>query len=373
MPETPPSTLSLPREHIAATQHEGTDSWMNEFVNLEKVGGECFIPFEEMPAGYYDDATLTLSNADAVIAKPFPDFNVEHFGQVAQKEEFTMKVNHEDNYSLEDSDEEEMAQLLVAVDGSPAQAPPSSVIRKMDQDSRAAESFDSKLQFSSPDASHCDASKHAFSEPDLLDEDVDWDLVTACAKEATSSPRDKSHIEAARTHTTNAPSVPAPIMRDRSVVVGLSSATVMRTCFRIGELLNTHAKCTREKQDVVLELFAKVNYSNRETSAKVQHFQLRDLFTDKQPFLSGAFRGWKHNSPIDHHTRAFLGPSAEKKLCRCVCRLSENKKAAIGRSATILSIRETTWDEVQWALRLVARDAAPGSGDHDEGIIFSAT
>ncbi|OHW99072.1 hypothetical protein CSPAE12_02273 [Colletotrichum incanum] len=381
MPETSPSTPLPPGEHIAVIQHQGTDSWMSEFVNLDKVGGECFIPFEGMPAGYHNDATQTLSNADAVMAKPFPDLDVEHLGQVTQEEEVTVKASGPDDYCLEDSDEEEMAQLLAVVDGSPAHIPPSNMAWNMDQDSRAAESFDSKLQFSTPYVNHCETSKDAFSEPDLLDEDVDWDVVTACAKEATSSTREHYLVEAARMHTTNALSVPNPIvkppfppkMRDRSVVVGLSSATMMRTCFRIGELLNAHAKCTREKQDVALELFARVNYSNRETSAKVQHFQLRDLFTDKQPFLSGAFRGWKLNGPVDHHSSAFLGPNGKNKLCRCVCKLSEDKKAAIGRSATILSIRQTTWDEVQWGLRLVSRDAASGNNGHDEGMIFSAT
>ncbi|GJD02180.1 hypothetical protein ColKHC_11005 [Colletotrichum higginsianum] len=66
---------------------------------------------------------------------------------------------------------------------------------------------------------------------------------------------------------------------------------MMRICFRIGEMLNAFTKCARERQDVVLELFARVNYSSRELSARVQHFQLRDLFTDRQPFLGGTLKG----------------------------------------------------------------------------------
>ncbi|TIC97487.1 hypothetical protein CH35J_006617 [Colletotrichum higginsianum] len=212
----------------------------------------------------------------------------------------TNEDSDSDMYSLGGIDEDEMNQLLAtAAVAKAAQVPPSSVVHKMDQDSRSAESFDSQLQFSSPATSPGGTSKSEFSEPDLLDEDVDWNLVTACADEAAPSSRTKSLGEDSRPQTTSAPSDPAPFVRpsfpvkvrDRSVVVGLSSATMMRTCFRIGEMLNAFAKCAREKQDVVLELFARVNYSSRELSARVQHFQLRDLFTDRQPFLGGTLKG----------------------------------------------------------------------------------
>ncbi|GKT44231.1 uncharacterized protein ColSpa_04412 [Colletotrichum spaethianum] len=363
------------------TQLEETDSWMNEFVDLDTAGGECFVSFEKPPAGYRDGIAQTLSNAGAVIARPFPGLDVEHLEKPRRMEDVSMNRNHSDDYSIEESDEEEMAQLLVAVDDNPAPILPSGVVRKMDQDSRSVESSNSKLQFSSSGVSNCDISQADFSEPDLLDEDIDWDVVTACAKEATSSPMTKPLIEAARIRTKNALSTPAPIirppfpskMRDRSVIVGLSSVKMMRTCFRIGELLNAHAKCAREKQDVVLELFARVNYSNRETSAKLQHFQLRDLFTDREPYLSGALRGWKLHGSVDYQSRTFLGPAGKNKLCRCICKLSEDKKTAIGRSAMVLSIRETNWDEVHWTLRLVARDAASDSCGRDEGVISSAT
>ncbi|TKW56824.1 hypothetical protein CTA1_6351 [Colletotrichum tanaceti] len=205
-----------------------------------------------------------------------------------------------DMYSLGDIDEEEMTQLLAtAAEATTSQVPPSSVMHRIDQDLRAAESFDSQLQFSSPATSPGGTSKVECSEPDLLDEDVDWNLVTACANEAAPSSRTQSLGEDSHPQPTSAPSDPAPFVRpsfpvkvrDRSVVAGISSATMMRTCFRIGEMLNAFAQCSREKQDVVLELFARVNYSSRELLARVQHFQLRDLFTDGQPFLGGTLKG----------------------------------------------------------------------------------
>ncbi|KAF6814207.1 hypothetical protein CMUS01_12695 [Colletotrichum musicola] len=167
------------------------------------------------------------------------------------------------------------------------------------------------------------------------------------------------------------PPFPACI-RDRSVVVGLSTTVLMRTCFRVGELLNTHAKCAREKQDVVMELFARVAYSSRESAAKTQHFQLRDLYTDHQPFLSGVFKDWKSGSSIDEETKALTGHGGKDKLCRCVCKMTDDKKTATGRSAQILSIRETTWDEVHEALRIVSRDAGSENGARDD-MTSSAT
>ncbi|WQF81255.1 hypothetical protein CDEST_06269 [Colletotrichum destructivum] len=99
------------------------------------------------------------------------------------EEAATNEDSDSDMYSLGGIDEEEMNQLLATTAAAEAaQVPPSSVVHKMDQDSRSAESFDSQLQFSSPATSPGGTSKSEFSEPDLLDEDVDWNLVTACAR-----------------------------------------------------------------------------------------------------------------------------------------------------------------------------------------------
>ncbi|KAK1636969.1 hypothetical protein BDP81DRAFT_216550 [Colletotrichum phormii] len=362
IPETPPTqTFS----HVSVVESEAPECWMNKYVNLDKVGGEGFVPVKELPGEYHGDASETLSNVDEDPGKPFPELDVDRLAQSSSRSEETI----EDDYDLEGFDEEELIQLLEGTGDKPPCLAPSSVIQKMDCDSRSASSFDSKLQFSEPDTSTSAISPKAdLAEPNLLDEDVDWDLVTECAATAAdASPNQKSGSsidsnpkEAQKECLSPAPFVRPPFpdkMRDRSVVVGLSSAMMMRTCFRIGELLNAQAKCSREKQDVFFELFARVIYSNRENVARVQHLQLRDLFTERQPFLSGVFKGWKSGGPVDDQSKVFLGPDGKNKLCRCVCKVSEDKKAAIGRSATILSIRETTWDEVQWAMRIVARDA----------------
>ncbi|KXH34588.1 hypothetical protein CSIM01_11812 [Colletotrichum simmondsii] len=324
IPETPPTSSLQTTTHVSVAEPDAPDLWM-EYVDLNSVGGDGFIPVEKQPGEYHDAVFETLSNVDEGSGKPFPDLNVDRLAQSSSNGEDTV----EDDY---------------------------------------ASSFDSKLQFSEPDTNTSEASKTDLTEPDLLDDDVDWELVTKCAATAAGASQDHEAEMSIRGNTQESPeehSSPAPLVRppfpdkvrDRSVVVGLSSTIMMRTCFRVGELLNTQAKCSREKQDVFFEFFARVVYSNRENVARVQHVQLRDLFTDRQPFLSGVFRGWKNGGTVDDQSKVFLGPDGMNKLCRCLCKVSEDKKAAIGRSATLLSIRETTWDEVQWAMRIVARDA----------------
>ncbi|KAL2876967.1 hypothetical protein SGCOL_007798, partial [Colletotrichum sp. CLE4] len=329
-----------------------------------KVRGEGFVPVEELSGEHHDAASEALSTVDEDPGKPFPELDVDRLAQPSSRSEDIV----EDDYDLEGFDEEELIKLLEDTEDKPPGLAPTSVIHKTDCDSRSASSFDYKLQFSETDTSTSAISPKADpAEPNLLDEDVDWDLVTECAATAAdSSPNQKfgSSIESNPKEAQKECPSPAPFvrppfpdkMRDRSVVVGLSSAMMMRTCFRIGELLNAQAKCSREKQDVFFELFARVIYSSREKVARVQHLQLRDLFTERQPFLSGVFKSWKSGGPVDDQSKVFLGPDGKNKLCRCVCKVSEDKKATIGRSATILSIRETTWDEVQWAMRIVARD-----------------
>ncbi|OHF00208.1 hypothetical protein CORC01_04397 [Colletotrichum orchidophilum] len=375
IPETPSTTSAFSATHVTAVESEAADFWMNQFVNLDKVGGEGFVPVTELPGQYHGTASETLSNVDGVPLKPFPELNVDLLAQSSPKSEDTI----EDTYGLEELDEEELAQLFEDTGDKAPCIPSSSIIQRMARDSRSASSFDSKLQFSEPDTGKFEASKADLAGPDLLDEDVDWDLVTECAANAADVSPDhnaKSSVESKPKEAAKAPSSLAPFVRppfpaktrDRSVVFGLSSAMMMRTCFRIGELLNAHAKCNREKQDVILELFAKVVYANRENMAKVQHFQLQDLFTGRQPFLSGAFKGWKSGGPMDDQIKVFLGPDGKNKLCRCVCKLSDDKKATTRRSATILSIRETTWDEIQWAMRIVARDGKSDNDIDNEGM-----
>ncbi|KAK1462875.1 hypothetical protein CCUS01_08467 [Colletotrichum cuscutae] len=302
IPETPPISSLQTTTHVFVAEPDLSDFWM-DYVDLDSVGGEGFVPMEKLPGEYHDAVSETLSNVDEDSGKPFPELNVDRLAQSSLKSEETV----EDDYGLEGFDEEEMIQLLEDTGDEPPGFPPPSVIRKMDCDSRSAPSFDSKLQFSEPDMNTIEALKTGLTEPDLLDDDVDWELVTKCAATAAgASPDHEAEMSIRGTkESLKEHSSPAPL--------------------------------------------------------------LRDLFTDRQPFLSGVFRGWKSGGPVDDQSKVLLGPEGKNKLCRCLCKVLEDKKAAIGRSATLLSIRETTWDEVQWAMRIVARDATSDENIDIEG------
>ncbi|KAI8277531.1 hypothetical protein K4K59_009471 [Colletotrichum sp. SAR11_240] len=352
IPETPPSSL-VP--NVQPIELPSDDSWMDEFVDLDG-GVKGLDDTVKVLDGHHDSESQELSSqhkeqASSELA-PTPTEDVPAL---------------EDDYGLDDSDDEDMMQLVEASGDNASRIPPSSVTQ-MDGESRSTKSYDSRLQHSTPAQSQHADLKNMFEEPDLLDEDVDWDLVTACATKATMTPAEAKHTgivspkPSASSDMTPITRPPFPKKtRDRSVVVGLSTTIILRTCFRIGELLNAHTKCARDKQDVVMELFARIRNSSRESTSKTQHFELKDLFTDRKPFLYGAFKDWKSGGLVDSQTQALVGRDWKDKLCRCICKLVEDKKSPIGRSAQILSISETTWDDVHFALRIVTRD--PGSED----------
>ncbi|KAF4839906.1 Meiotically up-regulated gene 37 protein [Colletotrichum siamense] len=353
IPETPPASL-VP--NVQPMELPSDDSWMDEFVDLDG-GVQGLDDTVKLLDGHHDSESPELSSQH--IEQAFSELVTAPAEDVSPLE---------DDYGLDDSDDEDMIQLVEAPGDTSSRLPPLSVTQRTDKDSRSTKSYDSRLQHFTPaESQHADL-KNTFEEPDLLDEDVDWDLVTACATKATTTTAEAKHTGIVSPNP-SASSGMTPITRppfpkktrDRSVVVGLSTTIILRTCFRIGELLNAHTKCARDKQDVVMELFARIRNSSRESTSKTQHFELKDLFTDRKPFLYGAFKEWKNGGLVDSQTQALVGRDWKDKLCRCICKLVDDKKSPIGRSAQILSISETTWDDVHFALRIVTRD--PGSED----------
>ncbi|KAI2784307.1 hypothetical protein F4815DRAFT_208694 [Daldinia loculata] len=296
----------------------------------------------------------------------------------------------QDEYPL-DSDlmEEDMAYLLgTALDNvQEAHIPPSSVAQAWDRDSRSAVEYDSTLQHSSPNelsASHIvDMAENPNSnQDDLLDEDVDWNVVYTMTStipngasstnlQDTANPllqeqitRTEELVERdARIEDTTPlkPFVRPPFpekVRDRSAVSELSPRTVLRTCFRIGELVNQAIHCLNHRQDVVFELFARVTYSSRESLQRNQHFQFIDLFKDQLPYPAGVLSNWRVGTQLDRQSAAFLGTRAEPKLCRCVCKPRRDPKVAIGLTLVVAAIRE-----IDWAHIILAKKTVCGGSD----------
>ena len=132
------------------------------------------------------------------------------------------------------------------------------------------------------------------------------------------------------------------LARDRSPIHGLSNRTALRTCIRIGEALKAACQAPRTNIDAVIELYARVIDSLRE--GHKQLFTFADLFTDKPPYLTGAYGVWKGVGLWDQDSAAFLGEEGKGKMCRVLGRIKREK----GRryEMTILSVWECGWEEV---------------------------
>lgn len=283
--------------------------------------------------------------------------------------------NHEgeDSYSVATSDEEDMAKLLDTVSARATQMPPSSVIRSMDSGS-FREVFDPNLPGSSPekltDKPTLDDAQ--VGEEDLLDSKVDWDEIIELLPSRphdpslSVSPKEVAPRQIPRPQNSDVlevtperkpfvrPPFPA-LLRDKSPIAGLSSSTVIRTCFRIGQLLNETKKCFGAHQETVFEFYARVTYSSREKMARVQHFQFMDLFKEHLPYPTGTLNGWKTGSLIDEQSLVFLGcgDGPKAKLCRCICKPTKEKKRDLGWSFSVLTIRQVDWEEIEMMKRMM--------------------
>ncbi|KAH0565493.1 hypothetical protein GP486_001118 [Trichoglossum hirsutum] len=137
-------------------------------------------------------------------------------------------------------------------------------------------------------------------------------------------------------------------VQDRSPIIGLSSKTLLRTCFRVGEALRAGSHAVRRSQDAVIELFARVVFSSRD--GWKQQFQFADLFHDRPPFLSGTYEIFHGVDLWERNGGRFLTEEGRGKMCRCVGRL---KRAGSGWKLVVLNIWEATWDDVAWVKGIV--------------------
>ncbi|KAI1178364.1 hypothetical protein F4777DRAFT_538456 [Nemania sp. FL0916] len=277
--------------------------------------------------------------------------------------------------------------------------PPTSVLG-WDHESRSAAEYDPSLKYSPPEAQEVDIdapeigisslSNQTNGSQDLLDEDVDWDAVLVGTKTAQRCSSTTLYHEIGVSQQPNpdvaAESVPvdyspriqelrpsaafvrAPFpekIRDRPSVPGMSSDTVLRTCFRIGVMVSQTLHCYNHQQDVIFELYARVTYSSRETSARKQHFQFVDLSKDQQPYPAATLTNWRIGSQLDKDSSIFLDTSSGPRPCRCMCKPVKEPKAAIGWTYTVLTIGEVSWEQIHWAEYLF-------NGDSQEPAIETA-
>ena len=146
------------------------------------------------------------------------------------------------------------------------------------------------------------------------------------------------------------PPFPAPIL-DRSPIIGLSSNSILRTCFRMGEALNAASAAARSNSETIIELYAVVTSSHREAQGVKQFFTLTDLFhPNKSPVLNGVYDLWKGVGLWEWDSRAFIGETG--KIARVVGTLQRQGKENVW-CMKILSIWEADWDDVMFVKGIV--------------------
>lgn len=141
---------------------------------------------------------------------------------------------------------------------------------------------------------------------------------------------------------------PFPIaVRDRSPIIGLSSNTLLRTCFRIGEIINQCSQMLRTGKAVIFELYARVLESER--TDMQQTFTFCDLFHAKPPHVKGTYHAtiWASVQLFEYDASRLL---QKGRICRCIGTMKRVDREWV---MTILNIWEATWEDVQWVQGIV--------------------
>lgn len=120
---------------------------------------------------------------------------------------------------------------------------------------------------------------------------------------------------------------------------------MLRTCFRVGEALNTGCQAVRNNDNVVLELYARVSESSRDAKpSRKQHFVIKDLYHDNPPHLRGIFELWDQSALWELDSRPFLSTGAEGIVCRLIARM---KRDGTKWRLEILNIWQADWEDVE--------------------------
>jgi hypothetical protein len=142
------------------------------------------------------------------------------------------------------------------------------------------------------------------------------------------------------------PSFPVAV-RDRSPIIGMSSNTLLRTCFRVGEAINQSYQAVKAGNNILIELYARVLNSERDDLQ--QRFTFCDLFHTKPPHIQATYATtiWKTVQLFEYDGARLL---QQGRICRCMGTMKRDGKDWV---MTILNIWEATWDDVQWVEGIV--------------------
>ncbi|KAI0864439.1 hypothetical protein F4860DRAFT_464120 [Xylaria cubensis] len=389
-------SLNIPGPEIS---HSNDYNHLTSDIALDRVSGPMDIPYSKETgfkgAAEYEttfNSTTAMNLSDRMGFCNDGDTSWEIADAIHNTAPITgYSTDSSDAYPLDDGIvDDDIVQLFVGTSGSVEEnhIPPSS-IQGWDHESRSAVEYDPSLKYSPPDLEESETNMakteqihsdwQTEASEDLLDEDVDWDAVmvnvdaiqgdsliapypesstpehrNACARKSRSL---GSHSNGVRPLTEFVrPPFPDKV-RDRPSVPGMSSNTLLRTCFRIDMMIKQTTYCYNHKQDVVFELYARVTYSSRETLARRQHFQFVDLYEDREPYPAAILSNWRMGSQLDKDSSAFLDTSTGPRLCWCMCKPMRDSKAAIGWIYKVLNIREIGQEQLHWAKRIMCAES----------------
>jgi len=313
----------------------------------------------------------------------------------------------DDEYSMDEEDEAALANLLetdpIVVE---SHSPPSSVVPS-EADSRDREIYDEKLGHSpiSPISDRSIQPSSAWgveniinntqmdhkSSVESLTETEDWSFLKwhqppqtiqntnhECLPTAPLSLSQPSRLRSiaddAHEYLPLAPFARPPFparVRDRSPVPGITSSSVLRTCFRIGEALRAGSLCSRTNQDAVIELFCRVTFSSREDGCHRQHFQFGDLFHANPPFVNGVVENYMASGALGEvESRALVTVGTERRegdmgeMVRVLGRLKRVIKGA-GWVLEVVNVRKTDWEEVRWTKRIAGAGEVKQEVEYD--------
>ncbi|KAM3415455.1 hypothetical protein BST61_g8976 [Cercospora zeina] len=139
---------------------------------------------------------------------------------------------------------------------------------------------------------------------------------------------------------------------DRSPIAGASRATVLRTCFRLGEALNVGHQAVRTNSNVMIELYARIaSFWNEKSSSRKQHFVFGDLFHGNAPRLEGTFERRGRATMWDKDCNVSLDPDASSTMCRVVGRMKRDAERKW--CLEISGIWGASWEDVEWVAGIV--------------------
>jgi hypothetical protein len=136
-------------------------------------------------------------------------------------------------------------------------------------------------------------------------------------------------------------------VHDRSPIIGLSSNSVLKTCFRIGEAINQAHHSYKSGKHVIFELYARIFDSHRDETK--QYLTLCDLFHGKPPYIKAIYEGaiWKSVQLFDYDSKRLL---QQGRICRCIGTMKREEKQW---TITVLNIWESTWEDIKWVEGIV--------------------